>query len=286
MAEKLDMKQLLTDLEGMDFKTLNEEELVALTYELLEHLGDTDSDFRDGLIYPTLAKIVDSDALPEEQCRHLLGTCLGDRHLFYNLGEKGDSVFMRSFSALVVMTLVRRDAKKSFLSEEDYAKVFAKSIEYIEGELDTRGHVEGKGWAHAVAHGTDMLLAVVRHPIFKTDYFKAVLGALENCLFKEAGYADSEDKRFVLVLKAMQDKGLDDRALEKWINGVFSKLDERFEAEGFSYRYYRAMNNVENFMKSMYFRFKSDGDRIRLRVMLFDNIKELPYNKAYYFEGS
>ena len=280
MGTKINMKQLLIDLEGINFSTMEEEELIALIYEMLEHLGDPDSELREGLIFPALARIVGENLLSKEQYTHLMETCMGERHLFYNLGEKGDSIFMRSYSALLVASLINADAVSRFLTEDDYTIIKAKCIEYLESEMDTRGHVDGKGWAHAIAHGADMLLALVKHPLFTPQDFPAILETIETCLFKDAAYVDAEDKRFIFVLRGMKEKGFEDQMLGRWIERLCSKLNERYKSEGFSYRYHRVMTNVENFMKSLYFYFKTDRNGLYIRVLLFDNIKALPYNRA------
>ena len=280
MATKVNMRQLLIDIEGMDFGTLDEEELVALVYEMLEHLGDQDSELREGLISPMLVRIISENILSMEQFIHLLETCMSERHLFYNLGERGDSIFMRSYSALLVAALISADATSRYLSESDYASVKDKCIEFLEAEMDTRGHVDGKGWAHAIAHGADMLLALVKHPFFTPDDFPVILETIETCLFKEKAYVDAEDKRFIFVLRAMKEKGFDDVILGRWIERICNRLSERYKAEGFSYKYHRVMTNVENFMKSLYFYFKTDRNGLYLRVLLFDNIKALPYNRS------
>jgi hypothetical protein len=282
MSAKVNMKQLLADLEDMDFKSLDETELVALIYEMLEHLGDPDSELREGLIYPILMRIISENILSKEEFIHLLETCSGERYLFFRLGERGDSVFKRSFSALLVAALINTDANSRFLTGAAYAAIREKCIEYLESEMDTRGHVEGKGWAHAIAHGADMLLALVRHPFFKAEDFMLILETIETCLFKEAAYVDAEDKRFICVLKAMKEMGFEDVALGKWIEKICAKLNSRYKAEGFSYKYHRVVTNVENFFKSLYFYFKADRNGLYLRVLLFDNIKALPYNRIVF----
>jgi len=282
MSSKVNIRQLLVDLEDMDFASLDETELEALIYEMLEHLGDTDAELREGLIYPLLVRIVSENILSREQYLHLLDTCTGERNLFYQLGEKGDSVFMRSFSALLVAALISADTTSNFLTKQEFEATMSKCIEYIETEMDTRGHVEGKGWAHAIAHGADMLLAIVKHPLFYSDKFLVILETIETCLFKEAAYIDAEDKRFIFVLRAMQEKGFEEQTLAKWIEKIFAKLSERFKNEGFSYKYHRVMTNIETFMKSLYFNLKTDRHGLYLRVLLFDNIKALPYNRTIF----
>jgi len=282
MNTKVNIRQLLIDLEDMDFATLEATELEALIYEMLEHLGDPDAELREGLIYPILARIINDNTLSSAQFTHLLENCVGERFLFYQLGERGDSVFTRSFSALLVASLITCDAQNGFLTEQEFADTMQRCIEYIESEMDTRGHVDGKGWAHAIAHGADMLLAIVKHPFFSSEKFMDILETIETCLFKDAAYIDAEDKRFIFVLRAMQEKGFEEQILARWIEKIFTKLSKRFKEEGFSYKYHRVMTNVENFMKSLYFNLKADRNGLYLRVLLFDNIKALPYNRAIF----
>jgi len=270
----MDLKQLLIDIEDVDLDTLEEPELTAIIYEMLENLGSTDPELRDGLIYPLLVKIIESDILSPERLNHIMETCLDERHLFYRLGERGDSVFMRSFSSLAIAALLTADAEKPFLDRDIFSTITDKIIWYIEGETDTRGYVEEKGWAHSIAHSADMLMALVKNPSFSPNKFSSILNAIENCIFKEnAAYVDGEDERLIVSIKTMIDKGLSDDVLDNWICRISKKLEDVHAAEGFSYKYYRNMMNLNNFMKSLYFRFKRDKTKMGIRVLLFDKMQ-------------
>ena len=276
MDAKLDLKQLLIDLEGVDFSSLDEAELTALIYEMLENLGSTDSELRDGLIYPTMMRAIEEDTIAAEQMLHMLDTCLDERHLFFKLGESGsDSVFMRSFTSLVIVGLLNSNAKNKFIEDAVYFTAMDKIILYINLEKDTRGYVEDKGWAHAVAHGADMLLSLVKNPTFSSSHFLRVLDSILGCVFKEAAYIDGEDERLINVIMAMIDLGLSDAQLEDFVAKVFAKLESIYEADGFTYAFYRNLINATNFMKTFYFKLKSDNVGIGLRVHIYAKIREM-----------
>lgn len=271
----MDLKQLLLDLDSEDLKGLNDEKINALTYEMLEQLGTTDPELRDGLIYPTLAEIIGGGRLSGEELNRILEVCLDEQHLFCKLGEQGDSVFMRSFTSLIIVELLVADSKKKFLSQEAFSNLLDKAIWYIAGEVDTRGYVEEKGWAHSIAHGADMLAFLVHNPAFARDKTQSILDAVENCLFKGAPYADDEDVRLVFVIKALMEKGLDEHALKAWLLGMMEKLELQYIAERFSQASYRNLKNVRDFVKSLYFIMKMGGGKTGLRVDLLRMVKEL-----------
>ncbi|QMU97677.1 DUF2785 domain-containing protein [Microbacterium esteraromaticum] len=70
------------------------------------------------------------------------------------LGEDtGDSVFGRSFSALVLGACVARTNVLGLRDGID--RWCAAFVRWFVAERDVRGYVEGRGWAHAIAHGAD-----------------------------------------------------------------------------------------------------------------------------------
>ncbi len=72
-----------------------------------------------------------------------------------------------------------------------------RSVDYILREKDYQGFVEGKGWAHAVAHGADLLTSVVVHPGTDSErLFPIYLEGIKTCIGQEDGvYTDNEDER-------------------------------------------------------------------------------------------
>jgi len=89
---------------------------------LLQNFASTDPQLRDNLTYSVLAHaIIDLDSqkkLTTSQVEDLLLTCIDEEHLFYHIGEAGtDTVFMRSFSLLIIAAILFADAKTPRLSE-------------------------------------------------------------------------------------------------------------------------------------------------------------------------
>jgi len=276
----MDLKQLLTDLKGTDKREISETELIALVYELLDQLGSTDPELRDGLLYPALADIIESGLLSGEELNRITEVCLDENHLFFKLGEEGDSVFMRSFACLIIVELLVADSKANFLSAQAYSNLFDKALWYVAGEVDTRGYVPDKGWAHAVAHGADMLAHLVSNPAFTDDKVQPILDAVENCLFKGAAYADDEDVRLVYVIKALMAKGMDNAALSRWMMSMLEKLELQSVTEASAHSSYRHVKSVRDFAKSLYFSMKMGGGNTALRVDLFSIINDL--HKLHY----
>ncbi len=133
-----------------------------LTAELTVMLGDADPELRDGTAYPALATWVSRGVYDE------LLSGLGDgmaAGLRVGIGEVGtDTVFRRSFSALVLAECLARDNAQGLLPAGKVLEWGDCLATWLLREQDTRGWVPGKGWAHAVAHGADGLAVLARSP--------------------------------------------------------------------------------------------------------------------------
>ena len=129
--------------------------LPELTTELTRMLGDPDPANRDGIAYPTLATWISQGVYDE------LLKGLGDgmaTGLDVGLGEDGtDSVFRRSFSALVLAEGIERDNVAHLVPVDTLLGWGDHLASWFVRERDLRGYVPTKGWAHTVAHGADAL---------------------------------------------------------------------------------------------------------------------------------
>jgi hypothetical protein len=146
---------------------------------------------------------------------------------------------------------------------------------YLEQENDTRGYVEGKGWAHSIAHGADLLASCVLHPNFETAMFPECLETVQNCLFKEATYIDDEDERLIFVIEALIERNIEESDLETWVLNIVNRLAAIFENEGFSLNYFRKKVNTVNFLKSLYFRLLYKNTSSKVRDLIENKLKEL-----------
>ncbi len=145
-----------------DFAVPTDRPLADLTAELTRLLGDVDPGLRDGLALPALATWVERGVYDD------LLRGLGDgmaAGLRVGLGERDtDTVFRRSFSALVLGECIARDNERPLVPGGTVLDWGDRLATWVLQERDLRGFVPDKGWAHAVAHGADALGTLARSP--------------------------------------------------------------------------------------------------------------------------
>ncbi|MBP2242300.1 hypothetical protein J2Z40_002874 [Cytobacillus eiseniae] len=263
--------------------TLQHNNLDNLIDRMLDNVGSVDPKLRDTLIYNTFGKLILEDYLTIKQMEHILEVCLS--HLFLDIGQKeGDSVFTRSFSALIIALILEKDTVKRFLSENILIQAIEESIEYLKLEKDIRGYVECKGWAHSIAHGADLITAAIRHPHFKFDLSSECLEIIKICLFKESinelPYVDDEAERLIFAVEALMEKGLTESDIEIWILTISNALKELLRNEGYSLNFFWKRSNVVNFLRGFYFRLLYKNDYLKVRENIV-NILEQWHNQLY-----
>ena len=139
---------------------------------MIEHIGTTDSELRDELIYSTFCWLmIEKNELKHEVLIELLDTCLNNL-LLHGIGEtETDSVFTRAFTTLLIALILYRDNKDDFLTKGMVHEVKGKLIHYFNLEYDLRGYVPEKGWAHSVAHAADAFDELVKNPKIDQDSY-------------------------------------------------------------------------------------------------------------------
>jgi hypothetical protein len=152
--------------------------LPDLTAELTTMLGSTDPVERDEIAYPILTAWIGEGVYDD------LLAGLGDgmaAGLTQGLGETGtDSVFRRSFSALVLAECVARDNALSLLPQARLLEWGDRVSGWLVREQDVRGFVPGKGWAHAVAHGADAIGTLAESAHFRLPELTVLLDVLAD----------------------------------------------------------------------------------------------------------
>ena len=192
--------------------------LVELTTELTVMLGDTDPHVRDGLAYPTLATWVGEGVYDD------LLEGLGDgmaSGLTVGLGEDGtDTVFRRSFSALVLAECVARTTERDLLPDEVVLRWGDRLAGWLVRERDLRGYVPGKGWAHAVAHGADALGVLAGSPALGPLELTVLLDVVADRLLTVTGtrLVHGEDDRLAAATTQVLRRDLVGiEVLEPWV---------------------------------------------------------------------
>ena len=209
-------------VQAAGFEVPSDRPLDDLTDELTTMLGSTRPEVRDGTAYPALATWIDNGVYDDL----LVG--LGDgmvAGLSVGLGESGtDTVFRRSFSALIVAECLERDNSQHLLPGGKVMEWGDRIATWFLTERDTRGFVPGKGWAHAVAHGADALGALGESPHLAGAEHAVLLDILAERLLQQPGdepLASGEPDRIAaaaMVILRRNTLGVD--ALEAWVHRI------------------------------------------------------------------
>lgn len=248
---ELDLKVILTDIKN---RATNLEELdeTRLIQSMLHHIGSTDPELRDQLIYTLFYRfIIEDNHLTNEQLTDMLHTTL-KYHLFHGIGETAsDTVFTRAFSTLLIALIVYQDRQQRFLSETDIDMLMAKLLAYLDCEIDTRGYVPEKGWAHSIAHVADAFDELVLHPHLDETEFGEMLEALWNKVMMPTVYMHDEDERLLNPIFALLQRGMDEHELIVLLEDLPARLSaqkQQLEPE----HYWHVVHNVKTFLKSFF----------------------------------
>jgi hypothetical protein len=194
-----------------------------LTAELTRMLGDTDPETRDGTAYPTLATWVDRGVYDDL----LVG--LGDgmaAGLGVGLGERDtDSVFRRSFSALILGECIARDNERPLVAGGKVLEWGDRVATWLLRERDLRGFVPGKGWAHAVAHGADALGTLARSPHVGANELTVVLDVIADRVLLPVDrlFTNGEpDRLAAATMEVLRRNRLPQKVVEPWIARILA----------------------------------------------------------------
>src|SRR6266542_1036431 len=236
-----------------------------LTPELLSWLGSSDAELRDEFAYPILTGWIERGQYGPDELRGIAGQMLGN--LGEGLGESGtDSVFLRSFSALILMEVVARDNAEPFLDQRDL-----------------RGWVEGLGWAHAVAHTADLLMMLSRSRYLGPVELAGLLDGIADRLLTQGDtvFLYQEDERLAYAVLNVLRRGLLDRAaVNRWLGRFvrpsgFETWQPVYVEPGLTV----ARVNVTSFLRSLYFQLlltKSPPDELeRLLEGVVEVLREM-----------
>ena len=130
---------------GNDFTPPDDAPLPALLWELNGYLSSTDPELRDDIAYGILTQwLYGRRIVPVELRRELVA--VWRENLSKGIGETGtDSVFLRSFSALMLSVAVALDNEAPWLEEREFDRLLASALAYQRDERDTRGFDRDKG---------------------------------------------------------------------------------------------------------------------------------------------
>ena len=249
--DRTELKKILIDIRVRDYKAPKDINPFGLALTMVDNIGDIDDELRDDLIFNNLAQWIVEDVITKEQTIKILNILLNENHLFKGIGERNDFVFTRTFSALQIFVIVYKHVRDDFLTKDDIDNIFNSITRYLDEEKDVRGFVEGKGWAHGVAHGADVLKELAMCEEMQNEGLIKMINNIKNrIMINYYVYTNEEDERMVnAILNIFERNIIDEDKIIKWIRDF-----ENIEVVN---KYPEDMNisvNTKNFLRSLYFR--------------------------------
>jgi hypothetical protein len=194
--------------------------LANLTPELLSFLGSPDPQLRDVFGYFILSTWIERDLYSADELRAMATQFV--ENLKVGLGEQGtESVFLRAFSALMLAEMIHQHNKRPFLEETELRRILEQALAYYPAEQDLRGYIPGPGWAHAVAHGADLLFVLAENTYLGAPDLERIMEALATKIAPPVAhiYLYNEDQRITrAVLGVLKRDVLAPPFLSAWLD--------------------------------------------------------------------
>lgn len=270
--EKQALKELLKSIKESDYTVPLGVNPYQLSLEMMNNIGDIDSELRDELILSNLFTWINDGVLSTNEVYNLLMIALDEEHILKGLGSINDSVFGRTFSSEIVASVIHRHRKEKFISESDIQKAFNTVLKFYNEDKDVRGYVEDKGWAHGAAHGADALDEFARCKEIGYEGLKIILDAIyKKVNINHYGYIHFEDERMITAVKAVLEREIiPAEEIKNWI-----KSFKKIEKTGILQEDLVIEFNVNAFLKSLYFRLIDKPEYEQITNLVKEVLKEI-----------
>ena len=242
--------------------------------DMLNHIGNADNELHDKIVYRLFCEIISEELLTKELLKELIFELPTDKYLYANISSTNDdTVFTRSFAALWLACLLNYDNRQPFLTEQEAIQVMEASIHYLSKEQDVRGFVEGKGWAHSMAHGADLAVTIVAHRHFQLRFAPIILQGVKSALWKGTVFIDDEEERLAKIFAKLIAIDFPEEILIEWVEQVFDKLDVYFYEVGYTETFFHARTNTLRFIRMLYFtaKFSNKAKQLQAVTSIFIN---------------
>lgn len=251
--KKNDFKNELLKIVENDYNTPSIQQKNKYCSLMLANLGDVDPELRDDLIFDIFTQWIGrKNYFSQKKLYNILGILLDPNHLYYKLGTMNDdSVYMRSFSLLIIGKILNKHCEIPFLSKKYFDDISKLVIRYYTLEKDLRGYSEKNGWAHCAAHGADTIDDIISCKEFDKVMVPEILEAIKNVLHNgsEVFQYEEEERIAKPIYRLLKRKYLELIEFSDWLKA----LTEFHYADG-SIEQYRSRVNSKNFVRCLYFK--------------------------------
>jgi len=245
-------KEFWISIAKNDYKIPEGYTLEELTKVLFGYLGSTDPELRDDIAYIVYANFLKREMYSKEDIQEHVNELIAN--LEKGIGEtESDSVFLRTFSILLLAEIVYRDNKSPMLDEEQIRLLLEKGLWYLDAEKDPRGHIPIKGWAHALAHTADLLLVLANNRFTTLPDHENILDAIAKKLVNSTNwtYIHGEDERLANAVTAVLERNLiTQEFLTNWLQSL-TEPEKSWKGAYTNEGQDKAYHNVRNFLRSI-----------------------------------
>jgi Protein of unknown function (DUF2785) len=249
--DKADWQAIIDD----DYQLPEEAELIPLTDELLDYLGSPDADLRDNIANAILSRWITIHNYHTPQQLQQMTQWL-TQQLSKDIGSRdSDSVFLRSYSALILSLVMYRNSRESFFSEVEVNLVLHAAKDYLLNEQDRRAYIGGKGWANAMANTCDLLRFVVYADSLSPADLQVVMntvGAKVMQATEEAFTHDEEDRLAKIILTIMSRDELDTFDYVDWVKRFVEWKSDNIRNDVYNATYNATYQNIKRLLRALF----------------------------------
>lgn len=217
-----------------------------LTEELFSYIGSTDPELRDNIGLEAFYNWLNQGLYGVEELHRYIMRLV--ENLQDGIGKiEDDSVFLRSFSILWLSLIVQRDNETKAMEKEDIARILEAALAYFAAESDVRGYVPIKGYAHALAHTSDLFAALADSHHIGADDHKRILDCIANKLRdgKPGIYLYNEDGRIARAIQGIiANNMLSLEQIQDWLSSLSRNWNGAWQGEEGTRAYFNGRNLI------------------------------------------
>ncbi|UNK49287.1 DUF2785 domain-containing protein [Lysobacter sp. S4-A87] len=256
-VEKLDA------LKQSQFAVADAGERATLAMGLLECLGETDPQLRDGIAYEGLSAWMRKGELAPETLRPMR------ERLYAMLAEPDPDGVRWPFAALVLAEVARTDRTTPWMTPAERATMVVRAAAYFESVRDYRGFEADVGWRHGIAHGADWLGQLSLNPALDGPQLNRIVDAVAVQVVPASAnaYVFGEPQRMAApVLYAAQRGIRDEAAWSAWFKAFVPRIGEPALAWRDS-AWLARRHDLNAFLEAVYVEADLSGDK-RVKALL------------------
>lgn len=268
------IKTFLRSIVDNNFEPLENPDPKEFLPHFYKHLGSTDPELRDELIFSVMANWIYKGVYTHEDIYKIAETLVKDEYILNGLGqENDDSVFIRSASALQLWAIIVTQKEKNFLPFNLIGTIFEKVLRLLQEEMDYRTFVTDKGWANSLSHTANILLELVQLPEIKKPWILLILNSVcDKVLQPDFRFLGDEVEHLAAPVAEIL---LREILLEEEILSCLEKLKIEPHFHGQEPENFFRLINVRCFLRAIYFYLLDVPDKRRERDLILLTLQEL-----------